>query len=225
MSCSRCNRPGFLRFQGNTYCGLHFRNSAAKERCSICLEYMRTGELIDLECGHVHHKECLSKCVSACCPLCRDPFGSIHGPYIYYDTKVIPLMEKVFNCIPPHSTSHVFKMFHAVVDMCVDVGVEQAQTEVSNVVTNIINEFGTQLPPLFANLPPAPSLTAPILAEPSLLAPPSPPLPQVSNIAPGAVVPPHLVPYFQAPLYPPPFNPMYFVYNDGMVQVMSSSSV
>jgi len=45
-------------------------NSFNKEKCSICLEV--TGKKVVTNCRHVFHKECLDKCHSEECPMCRE---------------------------------------------------------------------------------------------------------------------------------------------------------
>ena len=48
-------------------------NAKCKGQCSICLESIH-GRLHRLPCGHIFHKECISKLTKHECPLCRQSF-------------------------------------------------------------------------------------------------------------------------------------------------------
>ena len=39
--------------------------------CSICLEDINTSIELELECGHIFHRKCISGLSTHVCPLCR----------------------------------------------------------------------------------------------------------------------------------------------------------
>ena len=39
--------------------------------CSVCLEEINTS--LELECGHIFHRKCISDLLKYICPLCRYP--------------------------------------------------------------------------------------------------------------------------------------------------------
>ena len=55
------------------------------ETCSICLEpFIESSErIIETECEHLYHENCISNDIITTCPLCREPFKYKH----YFDIK------------------------------------------------------------------------------------------------------------------------------------------
>lgn len=50
--------------------GEHVKVAKSDENCSICLEDMEI-DLVKTKCGHIFHKDCLSRVRNDNCPLCR----------------------------------------------------------------------------------------------------------------------------------------------------------
>ncbi len=46
--------------------------------CAICYEDLTPPTIITLDCSHVFHLECVKKCRSPTCPLCRAPMELHH---------------------------------------------------------------------------------------------------------------------------------------------------
>ena len=55
------------------------------ETCSICLEpFIESSErIIETECEHLYHENCISNDIITTCPLCREPFKYKH----YFDVQ------------------------------------------------------------------------------------------------------------------------------------------
>lgn len=90
-------------YDGKNLCDRHLAYVKSREPCSICLEPMaRTGERIQLSCGHFFHMGCLSQCKTPLCPYCRAPMEPMEACKVFHETKVRPLMERVYGMRNPH---------------------------------------------------------------------------------------------------------------------------
>jgi hypothetical protein len=114
MNCACCSRDPKHVFGNSVLCGIHFRVAIRHEACSICLDNMDRGHVTQLECGHIMHTSCLSRCISAQCPLCRKSFGPVVGPVVQHDTRVRPLMESVYALMEPENVPRFFKLMTVV---------------------------------------------------------------------------------------------------------------
>lgn len=108
--CACCPRDPKHNIGNTLLCGIHFRSAIRHETCAICIENMDRGHVTQLECGHILHTGCLSKCVSARCPLCRHSFGPDLGPSIQHETRVRPLVESVYALVEPDHINRFFKL-------------------------------------------------------------------------------------------------------------------
>ena len=108
--CAFCPREPKHNFRDKVLCGIHFRSALRQETCSICLDNMDRGRVTQLECGHVMHTSCLSRCLAAQCPLCRHSFGPDLGPVVQHETRVRPLMESVYALLDPGEIPRFFRL-------------------------------------------------------------------------------------------------------------------
>lgn len=86
-SCTKCSYFGdYETIHCDVCCICYKQNSTHKcipnfiiEKCSICISNLHSSNIINIDCGHCFHTNCLldyvKKCETPSCPLCRSPFG------------------------------------------------------------------------------------------------------------------------------------------------------
>lgn len=80
-------------------CNLHLDVIKSREDCPICFAPLDdpSEEKIQLsQCGHYHHKKCLSMCQQSQCPTCRTPLVPTDNLAIYQKTIFEPLASLLF---------------------------------------------------------------------------------------------------------------------------------
>jgi hypothetical protein len=94
---NQCKNIAKDEYDGQRLCGIHMNVKKKEEECAICYYKLKSKtKVLKLECGHMFHVTCLSKCIKRECPLCRDRISPNDCYNIYEDDIIKPIIKRIF---------------------------------------------------------------------------------------------------------------------------------
>lgn len=111
----KCGETGCFPYNGKHVCIFHLYQYKCNEECSICLDSMSNDDrnIFILSCGHMFHKDCLSKMKMPCCPLCRKQFTPTEANTVFHQTVIEPLTSRLYE-LPVGSIKYCLQAFDMV---------------------------------------------------------------------------------------------------------------
>jgi hypothetical protein len=137
--CCALTRQGrpchYIAKEDSLYCGRHMIHE-----CAICLCEIDRHTAIRLPCGHIFHKDCMSKCVTPTCPMCRAIIPAEVCVSLFHSTRISPVAQRIFSLPTTGLQQTVFTIMEGVLTIA-----ESFDESFSGLLQDMVYWFGNML--------------------------------------------------------------------------------